>query len=244
VASRTSARPWETGIVGGERALVARTGDATAAFGLGPAVGEIDRRGRLAAIVSDTGLDLRSVACCRQVHGAVVHHAEPHDAGVVELGAGDAMVTATPGLGLVVWTADCVPVLLVGDGVVAAVHAGWRGCAADVVGAAVAGIGRLTGQKPAGLRALLGPAVCGACYEVGAEVWEALRLFELDESRWLRGNRVDLRGFLVARLEALGLLAGSIEAVGGCTVESPEFASYRRDGAAAGRQWSMVLLNG
>jgi YfiH family protein len=154
------------------------------------------------------------------------------------------MVTTTPGLALIVWTADCVPVLLTGDGVVAAVHAGWRGCAHDVVQATVTEMERVAGVVPEGLRAALGPAVCGSCYEVGPEVPEALGRFGLDESRWIDRDRVDLRGFLTARLEHLGLRVGAIESVGGCTVESPALASYRRDGHAAGRQWAMVALTG
>ncbi|MCU0303120.1 MAG: polyphenol oxidase family protein [Thermoanaerobaculales bacterium] len=244
MASTTSTRPWRRKIVGGEPALVRKVGDATFAFGLGPPRGGTDRLGRLGAIVSDPSIELGSVAFCRQVHGAVAHLVGALGAGVVEIGDGDAMVTASSGVGLVVWTADCVPILLAGDRVVAAVHAGWRGCAADVVAAAVAEVGRLSGQGPTGLEAVLGPAVCGACYEVGAEVRRALGAFGLAEARWRHGNRVDLRGFLAARLESLGLPAGGIETVGGCTVESAELASFRRDGAAAGRQWSMVVLEG
>ena len=100
-----------------------------------------------------------------------------------------------------------------------------------------------TGVAASKLSAAIGPAVCGPCYQVGAEVPRALGVFDLDEARWLDGDRVDLRGFLTARLESLGVPADQIETVGGCTVESPVLASYRRDGDKAGRQWAMVFLD-
>jgi YfiH family protein len=153
-------------------------------------------------------------------------------------------VTTTRGLGVAVWTADCVPVLLRGPGVVAAVHAGWRGCAADVVGAAVRQIDARHRCPPGELTVALGPAVCGACYQVGPEVRRALREVGRNETRWRDHDRVDLRAFLAVRLEALGVAADRIETVGGCTVEGAELASYRRDGRAAGRQWSLVVLTG
>jgi YfiH family protein len=210
------------------------------AFALGPATGAAKEPARLAAILDSR---VRRLRFCEQVHGRTIHEITAGAEAVADVGPGDGLITTVPGLGLLVWTADCVPVLLAGDGVVGAIHAGWRGCAADVVGAAVKQMARLHDTPPGDLRAALGPSVCGACYEVGPEVPEALRRFDLDESRWRIGNRVDLRGFLSARLEALGVPTGHIDTVGGCTVESAELASYRRDGAAAGRQWAMIYLD-
>ena len=162
------------------------------------------------------------------------------------VGDGDGLVTDRPGHGALVWTADCVPVLIAGADVVAAVHSGWRGSAADVVGAAVGVLEKTFGAAPRTLHAALGPSVCGRCYRVGPEVPAAHGAFGLDEDRWRdgdHGDHVDLRGFLSARLEALGVPAEQIETVGGCTVESADLASYRRDGEAAGRQWAMVFTN-
>lgn len=235
---------WRARMIGRDMALSRTAGGATMAFTLGPALGETDRLARLADISSALPGKVDTVAFCRQVHGDTVHLIGSSPAKrVVEIGDGDALLTTTPGIGLLVWTADCVPVLLAGDGVVAAVHSGWRGCAADVVRAAIEEMEQVAGVAPEKLHAALGPSVCGSCYEVGAEVPDALRRFGLDEARWLDGDHVDLRAFLAARLENLGVPAEQIERIGGCTVESPVLASYRRDGAAAGRQWSMAFLN-
>ncbi|HSL19591.1 MAG TPA: laccase domain-containing protein [Methylomirabilota bacterium] len=235
---------WQRRAVGLDRAL-ARVGDGvTMVFGLGPPVSGTSLDQRLSALLAEPGLGLAAVRRCRQVHGRRLHPVDGDGPAVAEVGDGDALATASPGVGLLVVTADCVPVLMAGGGAAAAVHAGWRGCAADVVGAVVAALGDRWGVAASRLRVALGPAVCGACYQVGSEVPAALGRIETDEARWRRGDRVDLRAFLRARFEALGVPPERIETVGGCTLEDPELASYRRDGARAGRQWSLVSLTG
>lgn len=102
-----------------------------------------------------------------QVHGSTVHLAEaPGDA----VGEADAVVTGE-GLGLAVLVADCVPVLLAtpGGALVGAIHAGRRGVVAGVVGAAVDAMAE-RGAVREELRAVVGPAICGRCYEVPPEL--------------------------------------------------------------------------
>ena len=233
---------WRDLVVGGDRALVRRLGSATMAFAAGPAIGEPDRTHRLSMIGKAQPDEFRSISHCRQVHGSTVHRIEGESGTIEMVGTGDGLVTDQPGRGLLIWTADCVPVLLATHGAVAAVHSGWRGCAADVVGAAVRILAQDYGAISRDLHVALGPSVCGRCYRVGSGVPTALAAFGLDKHRWLAGDHVDLRSFLTARLEALGVPAERIETVGGCTVESPDLASFRRDGDQAGRQWSMVYL--
>lgn len=229
--------------MGTDRTLIHHKKGATLALAFGPATGETDRRNRLASVLGDRAVGIHSVSHCRQVHGSNVHRVDGRSGGVQMVGDGDGLMTTTPGHGVLVWTADCVPVLLIGEGVVAAVHSGWRGCAADIVGTAIEKIEDQTAVAAGGLSAVIGPSVCGGCYSVGPEVSDALRVFGLEESRWRDGDRVDLGRFLTARLEALGVPTDEIETAGGCTVETTELASYRRDGSAAGRQWAMVFLD-
>ncbi len=113
---------------------------------------------------------LRRVAAGRwtrlhQCHGAdVVTVGTPGDG---DGAAADAAVTATPGAVLSVRTADCAPVALVAaEGVVAAVHAGWRGLAGGVIEAAADSVRRLGGKR---ITAFLGPCIHAECYEFGKE---------------------------------------------------------------------------
>lgn len=194
------------------------------------------------------GADISAIRWGEQVHGQVIASlaAEPGHPleGVSSVGRCDALITGDRAVGLVVWTADCVPILIAGDGVVAAVHSGWRGAVADVAGAVVRRFTIEFGVPPHKLHAVLGPAISGPRYEVGWEVINDLRVFSLDEERWRDGNHVDLRAYLTARLEGLGLDPEKVHSVGPCTASTPQLASHRRDGVEAGRQWSMIYRAG
>ena len=122
----------------------------------------------------------------------------------------------------------------------AAVHSGWRGAAADIVAAAVDRFRNEYGVAAEDLRVALGPSISGPRYEVGEEVIDALASHVADQSIWRAGRTVDLRAFLVERLKDLGVRSDSIHRVGGCTADSEKLASYRRDGASAGRQYAMI----
>jgi YfiH family protein len=234
---------WLELAVGRDQALAWASDEVTMAFGLGPPLGGADINDRLVEVLRDPRLSIEALRRCRQVHGARILLTDPTGPPILEVGDGDGLATASPGVGLAIVTADCVPVLVAGGGAVAAIHAGWRGCATDVAGAAVETLETALGVTPSDLRIALGPAVCGGCYRVGPEVSAALRRWGVDEAGWRQDDRVDLRAFLRGRFAALGVPTNRIETVGGCTVESAGLASYRRDGANAGRQWSMVVLH-
>lgn len=186
------------------------------------------------------GLDPARVVWMNQVHGADVAEVDgPWGDG--EIPSVDAIVTARPGLGLAVLTADCVPVLLADPvaGVVSAAHAGRPGMVAGVVPAAVAAMVRL-GADPARIVARTGPAVCGRCYEVPeamrAEV-TAVEPAAYAETSW-GTPAVDVAAGVRAQLERLGVR--DVADAGVCTLESRDHYSYRRDrttGRLAGYVW-------
>ena len=164
----------------------------------------------------------------------------------------DAMATATPGLALAILTADCVPVLL-GDreaGVIGAAHAGWRGALNGILEAAVEAMLRL-GARAGEIRAVIGPAIGAASYEVGPEFPAPfLARRAQDEDLFTPAKRdeyflFDLTGYVVRRLGGLGLAA--VAATGGDTcAESDRYFSYRRSVHRSepdyGRNISIVAL--
>jgi YfiH family protein len=226
------------------RALDFRENGVRMLFAFGPPKPAGSPEDRLRRLMAGPGAPIDAVRWGEQVHGRVIASLAAESGRPFEnaacVGRCDALMTAEPGVGLVVWTADCVPILINGDGVIAAVHSGWRGSVADIGGAVVRRFAVEYGVPPQNLHAKLGPAISGPQYEVSREVIKGLRALGLDEARWRKGNRVDLRGFLAARLENLGLESTMIDIVGPCTASTPELASYRRDGAGSGRQWSMI----
>ncbi len=146
----------------------------------------------------------------------------------------DALCTSRPGVALLARAADCVPVLLAdpATGWISAVHAGRHGLAAGVVPAAVAAL-REHGAEPA--VAWVGPHVCGACYEVPADLQDQVAAV-VPESRSTTSwgtPALDLGAGVRAQLLASGI--DDIRVVDACTREDPTWPSYRRDGASATR---------
>lgn len=151
----------------------------------------------------------------------------------------DALVTQEPDIALAVLVADCIPLLLWDDlqGCVAAVHVGRRGLVNGVALRTIE-IMRLIGASE--IHALLGPSICGRCYEVGEEIHsEVSELFPMADSRTLTGSlALDLPRALKSQLSDMGILV-TTSAV--CTVENSDFFSYRRDGVT-GRQAGIIRL--
>lgn len=191
------------------------------------------------------GLPRGSLAFARQVHGAKVAVVErlssrARDRGIAGV---DALVTARPGIALVVLAADCLPVLLVDPvaGVAAAAHAGRQGLAAGVLQATVTAMAGL-GATAARTMAVLGPAACGRCYELPAALADAVDRAAPGARATTRAGTasVDLRAGATTVLRATGITA--VTTVGGCTIEQPaRFFSYRRDGVT-GRHGAVVAL--
>jgi YfiH family protein len=185
------------------------------------------------------GLGADRLVWMEQIHGRnAVLVDGPHESAVE---ATDALVTAQPNLALVVLTADCVPVLLSDpdSGVVSAVHAGRVGARIGVVVSALR-VMQEAGARLDRIEALLGPAVCGECYEVPAEM-------QADVEEYLPGSAcrtrkgstgLDLRAGLWEQLAAAGIAKIGVDPR--CTVESPELFSHRRDEGRTGRLGAVI----
>lgn len=237
---------WREAQIGSEAALVRELHGARLMFGRGPRHTGASYGERAAGILRALDSCATGLRWGEQVHGRVVASlsAEPGQtlSGTACVGRCDGLMTDQAGLGLLVWTADCVPLLLAGGGVVATVHAGWRGVAAGIVTAAVRRFVAEYGVPQEQLVAALGPAVGPCHYEVGPEVIRALGGCGVEREHWCRSDRVDLRSLVAGQLVNVGLRAEQIERIGGCTACDPDLASYRRDGSTAGRQWSLAVL--
>jgi hypothetical protein len=174
------------------------------------------------------------VAFMTQVHGdrvAVVEDISDLDP------TADALVTGIPGITLAVQVADCIPLLLISSQSVAAVHVGRKGL---VNGVTLRALEVMRDMGARDIRAVVGPAICGVCYEVSEEIFkEVTALHPAAASRSAQGNHaLDLPAALVKVLQDQKI---AVENAGGCTVESSELFSYRRDGVT-GRQAGLVWL--
>ncbi len=191
-----------------------------------------------AALAASLSIDPDRLLFMDQCHGSGVTVAEgPWSGGSPP--AADALVTAAPGLALAVLVADCAPVLLADRqrGVVAAVHAGRPGMVSGVVPAALR-VMRDLGARD--IEAVVGPSVCGRCYEVPTEMREAASDVS-PESRtvsWTGTPAIDVAAGVVAQLHDEGV---AVAWVAGCTREDERLFSHRRDGQT-GRTAGVVLL--
>jgi YfiH family protein len=201
---------------------------------------EVRFTGRVAAATRAEALSLAAggaaipeVAWTKQVHSATVLMAAP---GVC--GEGDALVTPAPALALAIATADCVPVLLAGEGEVAAAHAGWRGIAAKVLAATLAAM-RTPAER---VHTWVGPSIGPCCYEVGEEVAEAASAASSESvvlRQGLEKPHLDLHA--AARTQLLAGGVRSIEALPICTRCAADLLwSYRREGSGAGRNLAFI----
>jgi YfiH family protein len=188
----------------------------------------------------------------RQVHGAAVRVVRSAAEADTPRPEADAVIAATPGLALAVVTADCVPILLADpvSGAVAAVHAGWRGTAADVAGAAVGALVREFAVDPIRLVAAIGPSIGACCYEVGEELPAAFAAAGHAESatrRWFARDdagrlRLDLWAANQDLLIRAGLRADQVHVAGLCTKTHLDwFESYRAEGSGAGRLAGLIV---
>lgn len=193
------------------------------------------------------GLAPDSVVETSQVHGDVVADVDdttdPIASRVVEA---DALVARTAGRAVGVRTADCVPILIADPrtGLVAAVHAGWRGAVLGVVERAVERLGAY-GATQGELLVAIGPHIGPDAFEVGEDVAGQIAESAADERVIVRGHpkpHVDLERVVRCALARSGVVDARVERVPGCTHdEAARFHSHRRDGRGSGRQLSAIV---
>lgn len=191
----------------------------------------------------------RALFIAKQVHGSDVAVVQADcQPDVVATQNADAIVTATSDVAVAVIVADCVPVLLADPvtGACAAVHAGWRGTAVNVVGKALQQMQALTGARPQDICAVVGPSIGPCCFEVGDEVVEGLRRCLPGRDDLFRpGKRdrphADLWAANRALLELAGVERDRIDSLNQCTHCQPgRFFSYRRDGSKTGQMMGFI----
>lgn len=191
--------------------------------------------------------DPYGVAMGLQVHGnrIQVHRARPKASPFVSrtdnLIEADAQLTDNRDVTPLVLVADCVPLILSAPHAIGAVHCGWRGVAAGMVGQALESLCALAEAEPTGISAVMGPAIGACCYEVGEEVIAGFGERGLKSA--VDGRMLDLPHAIRLELTAAGVDPDAIDGVGICTSCNPElFYSHRRDGPT-GRQAGIAWLS-
>lgn len=196
------------------------------------------------------GFDPQKLVLAHQVHGDAVrvvteedclgldHHQYPEC---------DGLITNTPGVTLVVFTADCTPILLSDPvtGAVGAVHAGWRGTAEDIAGKAVKKMVEELGCCPENIRAAIGPNIGPCCFETHQDVPDAM-VEALGDAAWEHITKkndkyyVNLKTLNAAFLHRAGVT--QIRCATECTAcENERFWSHRVTGNRRGSQGAIIV---
>ena len=213
-----------------------RTGGASsgafASFNLGTHVTD-----DLKSVLANRALlanELGPVQYMSQVHGNRVAIIEEV---TVEDPTADALVTGIPGLSLAVQVADCIPLLLHSSQSVAAVHVGRKGLVNEV---ALVALDVMRDMGSTEITAIIGPSICGTCYEVSQEIHdEVVALHPAASSKTSQGTpSLDLPAALRVVLRDAGV---AIVDEFRCTHENDDLFSYRRDGVT-GRQAGIITL--
>lgn len=199
------------------------------------------------------GFDPKNLVLTRQIHSDMVrvvtkadhlgldHHEYPEC---------DGLVTNDPGTALVIFTADCTPILLYDPvtGAVGACHAGWRGTAADIAGKTVRTMAENFGTDPANIRAAIGPNIAACCFETDADVPDAMIAALGDAAKQHitpKGEKyyVNLKAINAQFLHRAGVR--HIDISDACTAcRTDLYWSHRRMGQQRGSQGAIIQCKG
>ncbi|HTH64014.1 MAG TPA: polyphenol oxidase family protein [Gemmatimonadales bacterium] len=221
------------GIVAG---ITTRTGGFSLGLWSEEPTGQVMTRWRAFRRAFESGFP--TVVMSHQVHGSEIKWHSDLPPGWLVLDGVDGHATQDPGTLLVITVADCIPVYLAApqQGVVALLHAGWRGVAGGILERALGDLTAATGASCRDFVMHCGVGICGNCYEVGYEVSERVT----GRPPAASPTFVDLRGLLAGRGAALGVSEVSISAY--CSAHhNDQFYSHR---ASDGRDGRMVAYLG
>jgi len=205
---------------------------------------------RLCSALDITTLD---IVCSTQVHGIRIRVITENDRGKLfkpEPEQADGLITQTPAVALMVFTADCVPILLYDPvkKVIGAVHAGWRNTLKNIAGAAVTAMYNEFGSAPDDIKAAIGPCISKCCFETDIEVIHAMEAslpHDIKASDYAipKGEKymVDLKGINHRLLEKEGVK--DILISDECTsCSSNKYWSHRKTKGQRGSQVAIIVL--
>lgn len=203
-------------------------------------------------VASSLGFSPENIILTHQIHSDIIRTVTEADKGPL-FGPWpdcDGLITAVPGLALAAFTADCTPILLHDPvtGAVGAIHAGWRGTAADIAGKAVRKMTAEFGCDPADIHAAIGPNIGFCCFETGSDVPDAVvETFSPEARAFVRpaGEKffVDLKAVNALALSRAGI--AHIDIAAECTMCQPNrFWSHRVTQGQRGAQAAIILCKG
>lgn len=203
------------------------------------------------------GYDYRDTVFSDQIHSTKIARVTVEDKGRGMMGEKgipemDGLVTDVPGIPLMTFYADCVPLLFYDPvhGVIGAAHAGWRGTVAGMGKCMVDYLCDNMGCKREDILAVIGPSICADCYEVSGDVAE--QFFEAFQEKnhgdilFKKENGAFMLDLWKANrliLESSGVKSGHIQSPDICTFHNPGLLiSHRYTGGRRGNMAAVIML--
>ncbi len=189
---------------------------------------------------------VEEVVYLNQVHGTMVHNYED-DKSIIN-SDGDGIVTGDKNTIIGVFTADCVPIILVDEvqGTIAALHSGWKGTLNNILKNGIKTMLENHGCKPENIKAFIGPHNKNCCYEVSEELIDTFKGSEIFKGEVISSGRyLDLQRCIEIELLKCGVRLENIIAINLCTYcsDNRKLYSYRKKDESEGRLFSFVFAN-
>ena len=192
-------------------------------------------------IFEAASMDNNKIVYLRQVHSDIFHVVDEYNYGDILEKEGDALITSSKGIAIGVFTADCVPIILVDEkkNIISVVHAGWRGTSLKIVYKVLKYMIKTLFVNPINIKVAIGPSIQKCCYEVNKEVAEKFKYSSKVNEKWY----VDLLKENIDQMVEIGVLVDNIETGNLCTMCNPKlFYSYRRDNGNTGRLGTFIQI--
>jgi len=185
--------------------------------------------------------NLKGIGYLNQIHSDLIFNfdGDIHD--------GDALITDKIKIAIGIFTADCVPVILVdtSTSVIAAIHSGWKGTKSRIVSKTIERLKTDYGSSTNDIRVYIGPHIGGCCYEVSRELIEEFTLEDIYSNiKISNNNKLDLEKCILAQLKEKNIREENISTINVCTACNKQYKlySYRFGENKQGRMFSFAYL--
>ena len=185
--------------------------------------------------------NLKGIGYLNQIHSDLIFNfdGDIHD--------GDALITDKTKIAIGIFTADCVPVILVDTktSVIAAIHSGWKGTKLRIVSKTIERLKADYGSSTNDIRVYIGPHIGGCCYEVSRELIEEFTLEDIYSNiKISNNNKLDLEKCILAQLKEKNIMEENISTTNVCTACNKQYKlySYRFGENKQGRMFSFAYL--
>lgn len=200
-------------------------------------------------LFSDCDFNYENKTSCNQIHSDIVRIIDENNIAKIE--DGDAMITNLAKIPLIIYTADCVPIVLIDKNkkIIANVHAGWRGTYSQIVVKTIKSMLKKFKSNPEDIHCIIGPAIGPCCYEVSKELVDKFntivtnkncKFYIIKEDKFY----IDLPKINSYLLEKSGIKKENINNLKICTsCQNDRFFSYRKDNKTDKRIGTIVQIN-